>query len=111
HFWNRLANTNLYHIKPDGNWTERADLKPADYNINYNAFNLDVFYTWDFRLGSRVILGWKNWLGRDYEEYINGARYHNYTGNIKRVFATPHGNEFTLRFIYFLNYEQLRKRK
>ncbi|WP_127126553.1 DUF5916 domain-containing protein [Pseudoflavitalea rhizosphaerae] len=111
HFWNRLLNTNLYHIRHDGYWDERTDLVPQDYNINYNAFNLDVFYTWDFRLGSRIILGWKNWLGRDYEEYINGARYHSYTDNAKRVFATPHGNEFTLRFIYFLNYEQLRKRK
>lgn len=111
HFWNRLLNTNLYNVQPDGNWTERFDLLPSDYNINYNAFNLDVFYTWDFKLGSRLILGWKNWLGSDYEYFINGARYKNYTRNLERVFATPHGNEFTIRFIYFLNYDQLVKKR
>jgi hypothetical protein len=111
HFWNRILNTNLYDVKPDGYWTERMDLMPSRYNINYNAFNLDVFYTWDFRLGSRIILGWKNWLGRDYEYYINGIRYSKYLDNAERIYATPHGNEVTLRFIYFLDYMQFSKKK
>lgn len=107
HYWNRLHNTNLFNIHEDGYWTERTDLAPADYNINYNAFNLDVFYTWDFRLGSRLILGWKNWLGKDYEYYISGNSYKDYTQNASQLFSSPHGNEFTIRFIYFLNYQQL----
>ena len=106
HFWNRILNTNLYNVKPDGNWIERTDLNPNDYKINYNAFNLDVFYTWDFRLGSRIIIGWKNWLGRDYENDINGVRYSKYLNNAQRVAAAPHGNEITIRFIYFLDYKQ-----
>jgi hypothetical protein len=106
HFWNRISNTNLYNVKPDGYWSERMDLQPSNYDVNYNAFNLDVFYTWDFRLGSRIILGWKNWLGRDYEDYINGRRYSRYLNNAARVHATPHGNEITMRFIYFLDYLQ-----
>ncbi|HEY8894467.1 MAG TPA: DUF5916 domain-containing protein, partial [Niastella sp.] len=107
HFWNNLRNTNLYNIKPDGYWTERTDLIPDNYNVNYNAFNLDVFYTWDFRLGSRLILGWKNWLAKDYAYHINGYNYKSYGSNAGQLFSTPHGNEFTIRFIYFLNYQQL----
>ncbi len=110
HFWNRLLYTNLFDVKPDGYWTERFDRNPADYNLNYNAFNLDVFYTWDFRLGSRLILGWKNWLGSDYEYLINGQQYNSYPRNFGRVLASPHGNELTIRFIYFLNYQQLMKK-
>lgn len=110
HYWNRLQNTNLYNLQNDGYWTARSDMQPADYNINYNAFNLDVFYTWDFRLGSRLILGWKNWLGKDYEYYISPNAYKGYTQNAGQLFRTPHGNEFTIRFIYFLNYQQLVKR-
>jgi hypothetical protein len=107
HYWNRLLNTNLYTIHADGFWTERWDLNPADYNINYNAFNLDVFYTWDFRLGSRLIIGWKNWLGKDYEYTISSGTYKFYTNNAYQLLSRPHGNEFTIRFIYFLNYQQL----
>ena len=106
HFWNRIANTNVYDVNPEGNWLERTDLVASDYNVNYNAFNLDIFYTWDFRLGSRVIIGWKNWLGRDYEYEIDGVEYSKYLSNAERVASTPHGNEVTLRFIYFLDYMQ-----
>jgi hypothetical protein len=83
---------------------------PGNYNINYNAFNLDVFYTWDFRLGSRLIIGWKNWLGKDYEYTLSPNSYKYYTTNARQLFNTPHGNEFTVRFIYFLNYQQLMKK-
>ncbi|OQP51283.1 hypothetical protein A4H97_27270 [Niastella yeongjuensis] len=108
HYWNRLQNTNLFTIQEDGYWKARYDLMPGKYDINYNAFNLDVFYTWDFRLGSRLIIGWKNWLGKDYEYTLPANTYKYYTTNARQLFNTPHGNEFTIRFIYFLNYQQLK---
>ena len=108
HYWNRLENTNLYHADNDGYWTERVDLKAGDYNANYNIFNLDVFYTWDFSLGSRIILGYKNWLGNDYLNAVDGIKNSMYTNNLRSLFSVPHGNEVTLRFIYFLNYQDLK---
>ena len=111
HFWNRLLNTNLYDVLPDGNWAERFDFTPSDFNVNYNAFNFDLFYTWDFRLGSRIVFGYKNWLGRDFESSISGVTNKTYLSNTGQLFATPHGNEVTLRFIYFLDYMQLRKKR
>jgi hypothetical protein len=110
HFWNRILNTNLYDVDDDGFWLERLNLVPSDLNVNYNVFNTDVFYTWDFRLGSRIIFAWKNSLGPDYEGYINGSMYHSYLDNARRVLQIPHGNEFTIRFIYFLDYQQFKKR-
>ncbi len=110
HFWNKLDNTNLYNILPDGNWTERFDFKPSDYNQNYNSFNIDVFYTWDFRLGSRIVLGYKNWLGDDFSRSIPMLNNHSYLRNARSVFNNPHGNEVTLRLIYFLDAAQWRGR-
>ncbi len=112
HYWNRILNTNLYDVKPDGYWTVRNGLlRPSDLNVNYNAFNLDVFYTWDFRPGSRVIFAWKNSLGATYEDYINGVIYKTYMNNALRIMQVPHGNELTLRFIYFLDYQKLGRKK
>ncbi len=110
HYWNKIENTNLYYSNPDGYWTERFDLKPSDYNANYNVFNLDVFYTWDFSLGSKIIIGYKNWLGNDYLNALDGAKDRLYGKNLSGIFSQPHGNEITLRFIYFLDYQALRKR-
>ncbi|MBA4166249.1 MAG: hypothetical protein H0X41_01650, partial [Chitinophagaceae bacterium] len=111
HYWNRILNTNLYDVKPDGYWTGRVGaISPRELNVNYNIFNLDVFYTWDFRLGSRIIFAWKNSLGPSYEDYVNGSIYKTYLHNASRVLDIPHGNELTVRFIYFLDYQQFRKR-
>lgn len=109
HFWNRILNTNLYNVMNDGFWTERFDIMPSDVNVNYNVFNFDAFYTWDFKLGSRIIFAWKNSLGPDYESYINGSSYKSYSDNVRRVLQIPHGNEFTVRFIYFLDYQKLKR--
>lgn len=110
HYWNKIENTNFYDVKSDGYWTERFDRVPSDYDVNYNTFSLDVFYTWDFRLGSRIVVGWKNWLGRDYEYGVDGRANRLYTKNLERVFDNPHGNEVTVRFIYYLDYLQLKKK-
>lgn len=108
HFWNRILNTNLYDVDAQGNWNERLSVLPGTLNVNYNVFNIDAFYTWDFRLGSRIIFAWKNYLGPDYESYIDGASNGSYVKNARRVLQIPHGNEFTIRFIYFLDYQQLK---
>lgn len=109
HYWNKLDNTNLYHSKADGYWTERFDLVPSAYNANYNIFNLDVFFNWDFVPGSKIIVGYKNWLGNDFLNALDGNKYNLYTKNLVNQFNVPHGNEITLRVIYFLNYPALRQ--
>jgi hypothetical protein len=54
-----------------------------------------------------VILGWKNWLGDEYG--VNGWDNRNYWKNLNNSLKISHGNEITLRFIYFLDYNQLKK--
>ena len=61
HYWSALQNTNFYNLKNDGYWNEIAFI--PNQNINYNTFNIDMFYTWDFLLGSRITIAWKNALG------------------------------------------------
>jgi len=107
HYWNKVVYNSFYNVDAGGHHLSRDFL--AGLDENYNAFNLDAFLTWDFRLGSRVILGWKNWLGN--EGAIDGAKYRNYFGNLGRVFSADHGNELTLRVIYFLDYNQLRGKR
>jgi len=73
-----------------------------------NYFIVDAFFTWDFKLGSRIILGYKNWLGDD--EYLDPTTNKTYFRNFAQLFNLAHANEVTLKFIYFLDYNQLRKK-
>jgi hypothetical protein len=107
HYWSKVHYLSFYTVDPDGNTVPATSSHPGN-DQNYNIFNLDAFYTWDFRPGSRIILGWKNWLGDP--TAIDGVRYHNYVRNFGQIFDLSHGNELTFRMIYFLDYNQLRKK-
>lgn len=106
HYWNKVNYLSLYNVDAKGNIISRPFIPGLDENVN--IFNVDAFLTWDFRLGSRLILGYKNWLGDEEMAVINGRN--SYLKNLGQVFDLRHGNELTIRFIYFLDYNQLRKK-
>ena len=60
HYWSLLENTNFYNLNPDGYWRDTTFF--ANQNLNFNSFNVDMFFTWDFLLGSRLTIAWKNAL-------------------------------------------------
>jgi hypothetical protein len=107
HYWNKVTYNQFFDVDENGKLTGRDFL--VGKNDNVNIFNVDAFFTWDFRLGSRLILGWKNWLGDN--EYVDGYRYSSYQNNLKQTLVLRHGNEVTLKFIYFLDYNQLRRKR
>jgi hypothetical protein len=108
HYWNSVHYRSFYNVKQDGFYTPHEFIPGLDQNVN--IFNVDAFFTWDFRPGSRVIAGYKNSLGSDYWYDLEGKPYERYGRNLRHTFQLPHGNELTLRVIYFLDYNQFRRR-
>lgn len=104
HYWNEVTYKSFYNVAADGTHRRRAFIPGQDEN--YNLFNVDGFLTWDFGLGSRIIAGYKNWVGDPYS--VSGPR--NYFRNLNGLFRTSHGNEVTLKLIYFLDYNSLRRK-
>ncbi|MFM2138580.1 MAG: hypothetical protein RJA57_887 [Bacteroidota bacterium] len=105
HYLSRVRFDRFANVDTRGHTLPRAGSTSYD---NVNIFNVDAFLTWDYRLGSRLIVGYKNWLGDDASVLPSGKN--NYLNNLGRTFGLRHGNEFTLRLIYFLDYDQLRRR-
>lgn len=107
HYWSLLSNTNFYNLKPDGYWDEVAFI--PNQNLNFNTFNVDMFYTWDFLPGSRLTIAWKNALGSNVmiDAYANST----YIKNFGKVIDNPHSNEITVKIVYFIDYLKLRKRR
>ena len=107
HYWNEVIYMSFHNVDSRGELINRLFI--ANQNDNVNIFNTDAFLTWDFRLGSRMIIGYKNWLGD--EEFVPiPATKNSYLHNLGEVFDLRHGNELTVRFIYFLDYNQLHKK-
>lgn len=107
HYWNKVNYLSFHNVTEKGRLTDRAFINGVDDNVNF--FNVDAFLTWDFRLGSRLIVGYKNWLGED--EIVAPRGKNTYFNNLRDIFRLRHGNELTLRFIYFLDYNQFRRRR
>ncbi len=107
HYWSLLQNTNFYNLNADGTWRDTTFF--ADENLNFNTFNVDLFFTWDFLLGSRLTVAWKNALGNqvNIDPYANI----NYIKNFGKVIDNPHINELTVKVVYFLDYLKLKKKK
>ena len=106
HYWSNVPVKRIAYLDDKGYPVSVTNIMTED---NVNFFNADAFLTWDFRYGSRLILGYKNWLGED--QYVDGSRYKRYAPNLGQTFGLKHGNEATLRFIYFLDYSQFSKKR
>jgi hypothetical protein len=104
HYWSRVEYEKFFNVTPSGGITEIPFV--TGKNQNFNVFNIDMFYTWDFAYGSRFIVGWKNWLGADFN--LPYQSHKNYMSNARAVFQQPHGNEITCKLIYFLDYMKLK---
>ena len=107
HSWSILNNTNFYKLKKDGFWDEVPFI--ANQNVNFNTFNLDMFYTWDFLPGSRLTIAWKNALGGNI--FIDPYSNDRYFKNLGKVLNNPHSNEITVKVVYYLDYLSLQKKK
>jgi len=104
HYWSKVEYETFFNVTPSGGITETSFMPGK--NQNFNVFNIDMFYTWDFAYGSRFIIGWKNWLGADFNIPLESHK--NYTSNARAVFQQPLGNEITCKLIYFLDYVKLK---
>lgn len=106
HNWTKLENRTFHKLKANGSWDNIAFVDGK--NRNFNVFNIDMFYTWDFKWGSRLTFGWKNAIGGDValDPYLNKT----YVKNLSAMFSNPHSNEVTLKIVYFLDYLTLKKK-
>jgi hypothetical protein len=107
HYWSGVKYEKYFNVDANGYWIDRAFI--AGNDNNYNAYNLDLFYTWDFMYGSRLVVGWKNWMPLD--RAIDGIRFSKYGQNLAEVFRMPQGKELTARLIYFLDYQKLKRNR
>lgn len=106
HYWSKVPYNSFATVTATGDYAFTNSFTRADENVNY--FNIDALLNWDFKLGCRIILDYKNSLGDN--EFLDPLENKTYLRNFSRSFNLQHANEFTVKFIYFLDYNQLRKK-
>lgn len=94
----------FYDLNKDGS------LSPTSYGKNedflYNSFNIDAYFTWLFAPGSELVLTWKNAIYTS-----QGLPADNYFREFANILEAPASNLISLKILYFLDSQYLKKIK
>lgn len=102
HYWVRVDYDNYYLLNPNGSIDPYNEFT-GNPNQNYNAFNIDLAYTWQFAPGSEMSVVWKNQIISESDEIIN-----NFSQNMENTFTDLGKNSISIRILYYLDYLQIR---
>lgn len=88
---------------------DQGGLLASDYegneDLTFNAFNIDLIYRWRFRPGSELNIVWKNAILSSRQ----AATEYNYLRNFEQMFEDNPLNQFSIKLLYFLDYDLTRQ--
>ena len=110
HYWSRVEYDSFHALDENGRLT------PSDYtgldvdgtsleNDNFNAFTIDTQFTWRFSPGSEMSFVWKNQIYTSDPELRTA-----YFDNLDSVLKSDQLNSFSIKVLYFLDYNTLKKK-
>lgn len=104
HYWLSADYDKYYNLMDNGGISENS--YPKNHDFSYNIFNVDLSYSWEFAPGSHMSLVWKNNIETYLPEYV-----FNYSDNFRETFDSPAGNSFSVKVLYYLDYQYLMRQK
>jgi hypothetical protein len=105
HYWSRGEYKQIYLLEQSGDISPVVsdDVHANDFNSSY--LTVDLVYNWEFAPGSSFIVTYKNLILS--ETLRNTA---NYVTNLSRTFTDPQINSISLKVLYYLDYQYLKKK-
>lgn len=108
HYNSFIHYTSFHTVSESGAWQQNTYPYQKDLNENFNLQNIDLFYNWMFKPGSRLVLSYKQWLGDAY--ILNNRADNSYMENVYQVIRSPHAFELSARVIFFIDYSKLKRK-
>ncbi|MDB5125059.1 MAG: hypothetical protein JWP94_3188 [Mucilaginibacter sp.] len=107
HYWSELNNHRYFDLAQNGALTDLTSVNfKHDNDQNYNAWNIDMIYLWEFSPGSQISIAWKNSSLTN-----NSNATQTYFHNLRNTLYEPQNNNFSLKVLYYIDYQNLRKKK
>jgi hypothetical protein len=103
HYWSKVNNLEYFTLAKDGSLAANPSYH-ENLNQNYNAFNVDLVYSWRFAPGSEINIVWKNAIGTFDRTVVT-----DYFRNVSNTLGAPQNNSLSFKILYFLDYLQLKK--
>jgi hypothetical protein len=103
HYWSFVSYNNYFLLDEDGRLDPIQNYSAPDRN--FNAFNVDMVYSWVFAPGSEISVVWKNAVEAD-KDIITSE----YTENFRNTLNSPHFNSISFKILYYLDYHYMKKK-
>jgi len=105
HYWSTGHYVKYFNLQDDGTLLENQNYV-VNNDFSYNAFNVDIVYSWQFHPGSQLLLVYKNAI--ETQDNIIASRF---TRNFNNTIDSPQTNSISLKLLYYLDYQSLRKKR
>jgi len=105
HYWQQGEYKNFLLLTDDGHLSKETDYTGA-HNYNYNYFNVDLVFGWEFSPGSLINIVWKNAIQQ--EDQLYNVKYFE---NFNKMISSPQLNNLSVKVLYYLDYQMLKKKK
>jgi hypothetical protein len=96
HYWAQANYTGYFLLNENGKVQDAYYNGNAD--VSFNAFNIDMIYTWQFLAGSELSVVWKNAILTS-DNLIRA----NYVEDSKYIFESPQSNSFSVKLIWYID--------
>jgi hypothetical protein len=103
HYWSKVLYHQYYALQPDGGL--QASPYQENHDTNFNAFNVDMVFSWWFAPGSEMSVVWKNAITP-----ASGKMIPAYFDNLGYTLRSPQSNSLSMKILYYIDYQNLRKR-
>ena len=109
HYWSRAEYSDQYYMLIDDG-SLKTDDYAGDHNRNFNTFNIDMVYTWRFAPGSEMSIVWKNSI---YQSDSGGKEVliDGFLEDLKYTLNSSQVNSFSIKVLYYLDYQYLKRRR
>ena len=103
HNWSKVPYQNGFSKLNTSNGQLEASTYTGNHNVNFNSWNLDMNYVWQFAPGSQLIAFYRHSIFS-----YNDQAHLNFFNNLDQLFEEPNQHTFSLRMVYFIDYNKLK---
>jgi hypothetical protein len=107
HYWARATYNDFFALTEDGRLASTSYTGMANgtslHNVSFNAFTIDLGFSWFFSPGSEMSIVWKNAIFQ--EGRLTDISYGD---NLTQLFQSPQLNSFSIKLLYYLDYLKVR---
>uniref|UniRef100_A0AB33KVK8 Hydrolase n=1 Tax=Tenacibaculum sp. Pbs-1 TaxID=3238748 RepID=A0AB33KVK8_9FLAO len=105
HNWSKVPYLGLFYSLNEDNGELVSNNYQGEHDKNFNSWNLDLNYQWQFAPGSQLIFFYRNSIRPDHDFAPANI---DFKDNISKLFDQSMQHRFSVRLVYFIDYNNIK---